>query len=390
MMGNYTNEQEKNRLQEQLDSDKLRLVNIIVAGITGVGKSTLINAIFGDEYAKTGSGKPVTEHMDMYSSEEVPIKIWDTVGLELNAEKTEKSIHDIQNTIAEKAKSNDEYNTIHAIWYCINSGSKRYQGKELEFIKKLHDCGVPFIIVLTQCTAAEEQVKAFEDEIRKINLSMGMQDIEIVQVCAKDFEMRNYSIPAFGLKDLVELTVEKMPKYLKESFIAAQRVSQEQKREAAEKMICEYVQAAKEGFWDKIPFINIISANNRIKNMLSKLGQIYNTNLSQDNVNEIVTVIESKKSFWTLINPFDMTYGDRLKETLSSSGGYTGQSGKLIDNRNKVASMIAFYGYTMVQALEESWNGNTKEKVEEIDEFLPKLKNWIADYLEKLERKLRG
>ena len=41
----------------------LHTLNIIVAGKTGVGKSTLINAVFKDKLAETGMGKPVTTHM---------------------------------------------------------------------------------------------------------------------------------------------------------------------------------------------------------------------------------------------------------------------------------------------------------------------------------------
>ena len=35
--------------------------NILLAGGTGVGKSSLINKIFGKELAKTGMGKPITD-----------------------------------------------------------------------------------------------------------------------------------------------------------------------------------------------------------------------------------------------------------------------------------------------------------------------------------------
>ena len=41
----------------------LKTLNIIVAGKTGVGKSTLINGVFRENLAETGMGKPVTTHM---------------------------------------------------------------------------------------------------------------------------------------------------------------------------------------------------------------------------------------------------------------------------------------------------------------------------------------
>ena len=36
-------------------------LNIVIIGKTGVGKSTLINTIFGQKLAETGIGKPVTQ-----------------------------------------------------------------------------------------------------------------------------------------------------------------------------------------------------------------------------------------------------------------------------------------------------------------------------------------
>ncbi|NLH69727.1 MAG: hypothetical protein GX454_06060, partial [Brooklawnia sp.] len=36
--------------------------NLAVLGATGVGKSTLINAVFGEDLARTGIGAPVTQH----------------------------------------------------------------------------------------------------------------------------------------------------------------------------------------------------------------------------------------------------------------------------------------------------------------------------------------
>ena len=81
-------QEELNKKLNSLSEEELPTANIIVAGITGTGKSTLINAVFGSELAKTGSGRPVTEHIDEYQNNDIPVHIWDTVGLELNSEKT--------------------------------------------------------------------------------------------------------------------------------------------------------------------------------------------------------------------------------------------------------------------------------------------------------------
>ena len=48
----------------------LNTLNIIVAGKTGVGKSTLINSVFREKLAETGIGKPVTQHMRKITKKE--------------------------------------------------------------------------------------------------------------------------------------------------------------------------------------------------------------------------------------------------------------------------------------------------------------------------------
>ena len=230
-MANYMNA-EKRRLDEEefkkkvdaLEQDEMPTANIMVAGITGTGKSTLLNAIFGRDLAATGRGRPVTEHIDEYQGGDIPIHIWDTVSFELDSAKTKESINAIRairQTIADKADSQDQFDRVHAIWYCINSCSNRYQGAELEFIKNLHSIGVPFLIVLTQCIGNPDDVDQFEKQIRDINNSMGMTDIDIVQVCAMPFNLRGFTIDAFGLDTLVDKTLEKLPDFIKGGFVAA-------------------------------------------------------------------------------------------------------------------------------------------------------------------------
>ncbi|GAA8685576.1 hypothetical protein JP0118_06540 [Helicobacter pylori] len=43
-----------------------------------MGKSSLINGLFGQEVVKAGIGKPVTQHLEKYVDGEKGLILWDT------------------------------------------------------------------------------------------------------------------------------------------------------------------------------------------------------------------------------------------------------------------------------------------------------------------------
>ncbi len=57
-------------------------MNILLMGAIGVGKSSLINGLFGQEVAKADIGKPVTQHLGKYVDGEKGLILWDTKGIE--------------------------------------------------------------------------------------------------------------------------------------------------------------------------------------------------------------------------------------------------------------------------------------------------------------------
>ena len=73
-------------LKQKLDEALMQRgrVNILIAGKTGVGKSTLINAVFQGNLAETGDGHPVTKTTREIKKEGIPLSIFDTRGLEIN------------------------------------------------------------------------------------------------------------------------------------------------------------------------------------------------------------------------------------------------------------------------------------------------------------------
>ncbi|GHQ30268.1 hypothetical protein VN1219_05630 [Helicobacter pylori] len=65
------------KLREVIKKEK-PIMNILLMGATGVGKSSLINALFGKEIAKAGVGKPITQHLEKYIDEQKGLILWDT------------------------------------------------------------------------------------------------------------------------------------------------------------------------------------------------------------------------------------------------------------------------------------------------------------------------
>ena len=183
---------------------------ILLIGRSGVGKSTLINAIFDYDLAETGIGRPITMYekpkkYEYFSREE--IELFDTRGIELDPnygiEKTSKMVEDfIKEQLIKKEP-------INAIWYCI-TGNK-IEDIELNLIKKLKslykDDSLPVIIVYTQCVDDETF-----SEIKNYIETQLNNKINIKKVLAKSKNINGISCKRYGLEELLNETKEYIEK----------------------------------------------------------------------------------------------------------------------------------------------------------------------------------
>lgn len=227
--------------QEAIDAisekvQNLKTLNIIVAGKTGVGKSTLINAVFKDNLANTGMGKPVTTHMRRISKKGIPLAIYDTRGFELGKEVQAEVKKEVINTISKGLATKDINKTIHCIWYCINTASNRIEPEEIEWLRELsmdnQITQVPIIVVLTQSFSKKKA-----QEMRQSLLNENLDIIQVIPVLADDYEIEDLGIAkAYGLDVLIQVMGEALPDELIDTLQHVQIASLEEKKRRAQAM----------------------------------------------------------------------------------------------------------------------------------------------------------
>ncbi|MFK0731725.1 MAG: GTPase family protein [Gloeotrichia echinulata GP01] len=221
--------------------------NILVMGATGVGKSTLINAVFGSDLATVGAGLPVTQDFDVYSNGLV--NIYDSAGYELGKE--ECFVDRILNFLAEKQQEGIDQQ-IHLVWYIINASSARVTIFEKKILDSTNQQEIPAIIVLSQCDRArEEEIQNVREALTSFKLNKVYDTLEIA---AAPLLIRGQPIcEPFGLEELVDKTIQLLPEIYTDAVRMAQIVNLKSKRELAWKFIAAAAAVTFGSAWIPIP-----------------------------------------------------------------------------------------------------------------------------------------
>lgn len=212
--------------------------NLAVFGKTGSGKSTLINAIFGENVAKTGIGTPITKGLNYHKHPGGFLGIYDSEGFETGTSGN-AILAGLEKIVARQSKDPMDQR-IHAVWYVFRWSDRRFESAQISFVKAIQEMGLPVVMVMSQVPAHMDQGELvihpeaieFMEYIQSLKLTRG-NEVYATNALSDPFT----GTIAFGLKELIDATYEVVPEAVSNALTAAQRVDVRRKKDSAAAVI---------------------------------------------------------------------------------------------------------------------------------------------------------
>jgi hypothetical protein len=251
--------------------------NIMVCGKTGVGKTTLIKTIFGEDIGQTGVGHSQTQGVNYYLSvkpDQQHVGFYDFEGMELDTS-LDQYIEFLDEHISAKWDEPKDSN-INLAWICVNAKLSRFE--EGPICVELSKRGIPYIIILTQTTLYEDgeyEPEQLENLNKILQEPQAGKAVGVIRVCSRTAE----TMPVeHGLEELLSVTVHAAPEAVRTSLIIGQRINSERKRHEAETVIRKNTALAFPA--GAIPFVGDVALNGMIRNTSRDLLRIYKVDVN--------------------------------------------------------------------------------------------------------------
>ncbi len=254
---------------------KLGRINLLLVGKTGTGKSTLVNAIFGDEVASTGVGRPVTRGLQYYEVPNKPLGLYDSEGFEVG-ESSDDLLTRLREIVDEKRQAGIN-RQIHAVWYCLRWSDRRFEDGQAAFVKELQKMDLPVLLVLTQVpmNAAGEvhpDAQALAEDIEGRNLGIAPTGRVLqTNAVADDFS----GLPVHGLQKLLDATFLVVPEAVRAALTAAQQIDLDRKHASARVIIYAAATAAAAAAAVPIPIADTAAIVPIQATMIARISAIY-------------------------------------------------------------------------------------------------------------------
>jgi uncharacterized protein (DUF697 family) len=195
--------------------------NLAVFGKTGAGKSTLVNAIFGRDVARTGVGQPVTKGLVYHRHPDGFLGLYDSEGFETGTAGN-VILEGLQALVTDHgARPMDQ--RIHAAWYLVRWSDRRFESAQAEFVRALHAVGLPVIVVMAQVPTRDGVIHPDALEFARYIEGLGLPLAPSGRVVLTNALVDEFSgAPVFGLQQLLDDTYEVVPEVAEKALTAAQ------------------------------------------------------------------------------------------------------------------------------------------------------------------------
>lgn len=257
-------------------------INILIAGRSGVGKSTLINSVFQSKLAETGQGKPVTKNTREITKEGVPLTIFDTRGLEMKD--FESTLSELEKIIEDRCNDRDPNRHIHLAWLCIQEDGRRVEDAEIR-LHELVSKRVPLIAVVTKSRSNQ----GFKQEVQ--NLLPQARNVMRVRAIAEHFDEEENLPPLMpmGLKELVDISSEVVPEGKRKALAAAQKANLDFKKSQAHKIVVGASTAAAAAGASPIPLSDVALLAPIQVGMIAGITSVFGVELSKATLSTLVS-----------------------------------------------------------------------------------------------------
>ena len=191
------------------DNSNKESTNVLIIGKSGVGKSSLVNYLFGKELQSVGVGAPVTKmeikEFTYKYDKHFEMHIYDTWGLEPSTQKAELWKKKIFDEIArhDKQSISEWFNTI---IFCLNAKSSRIEDFELDIMEQLLREKNHLTIALTHCRSKEDPDgivlrKSVREELEKRGVD-SLEDRNFVFISNVKKALLGGSVEQFGKEEI--------------------------------------------------------------------------------------------------------------------------------------------------------------------------------------------
>ncbi len=192
-------------MQKQINNNENMALNLLILGKTGVGKSSLVNALVGREVAKVGGVKPQTPYGIFKYEAEIDgkkVNIYDSWGIERNEDAAKKWKELIKNELKKRGIDKDIKDWFHSVTYCTHVGVDKLEPFEKEIIKELLNEKYETIVVLTKAERIkQEEKKDYKNYIKYIKEKTGVNRVIKVSVNPQKTIIMTETPKPFGLPE---------------------------------------------------------------------------------------------------------------------------------------------------------------------------------------------